>query len=328
MLYFMKKPGKIREHTQNKKEFKHTILLTGGYSMKKLLALALAGIMVVSMSVMVFAEETPAGGDEQTDIPSEDWTDDNIDSDESTDDSATGTNKDIQDLTTSDDDLKWLHDGYLQYPSNWEHIDSWNLPAGVLDAYIAKYGDPRGGSSASGSDSSSGGGSGSYDAASEAEALAAEASGFSMATYIAAAEENKSVGEYMNNAVTAAPGLDNAVPVSQGGNVIINGAPSNQTFSVLKVLSGHTESAKAQAASIGGRVLNVARIDASVYFDTATVNFYMPGVKSGQNIQVYQYDYTSGQWTGVAVSEIREDHVVVDMTSLGVLAFIEVPAAQ
>ena len=149
-----------------------------------------------------------------------------------------------------------------------------------------------------------------------------------MATSIAASEENKSVGEYMNNAVVAAPGLENAVPISQGGNVIINGAPSNQTFSVLKVLSGHTDSAKAQAASLGGTVLNVARIDASVYFDTATVNFYMPGVTAGQNIQVYQYDYTNGQWTGVAVAEVREDHVVVDMTSLGVLAFFEVPAAE
>lgn len=52
----------------------------------------------------------------------------------------------------------------------------------------------------------------------------------------------------------------------------------------------------------------------------------MPGVTAGQNIQVYQYDYINGQWTSVAVAEIREDHVVVDMTSLGVLAFIEVPA--
>ncbi len=195
------------------------------------------------------------------------------------------------------------------------------------DEYLAELPNrPVGGSSSSGGDSSSAGGEAQYDRGSEAAALAAEASGIPMATSIAASEENKSVGEYMNNAVVAAPGLENAVPISQGGNVIINGAPSNQTFSVLKVLSGHTDSAKAQAASLGGTVLNVARIDASVYFDTATVNFYMPGVTAGQNIQVYQYDYTNGQWTGVAVAEVREDHVVVDMTSLGVLAFIEVPA--
>ena len=265
--------------------------------MKKFLALLLAGAMAASMGVMAFAEE--ASGDVV-----EGW-----------------VSKDLATLTTSDEDLQYLYDGaWLKGDS--VDVSSLNIPADVLDAYYAKFG---------GSSSSSCGSSAEeevFDRGSEAEALAIEATGIPMSTTLAAADENKSVGEYMNNAVVAAPGLDNAVPVSQGGNVIINGQPSNQTFSVLKVLSGHTESAKAQAASVGGKVLNVARIDASVYFDTATVNFYMPGVKTGQNIQVYQYDYTSGQWTGVAVSEIREDHVVVDMTSLGVLAFIEVPAAQ
>ena len=252
--------------------------------MKKLLALILAGAMVASMSMMVFAKP---------------WSE------------FTGTDEDITTI---------YNEGWLKDAQYWE-CNAPYLSDDVLDAYIAKYGDPRGGSSED-SDSSDGGDSES------AEAPVIESTGIPMETTLAAADENKSVGEYMNNAVVAAPGLDEAVPVSQGGNVIINGAPSNQTFSVLKVLSGHTESAKAQAASVGGKVLNVERIDASVYFDTATVNFYMPGVKTGQNIQVYQYDYTSGQWTGVAVAEVREDHVVVDMTSLGVLAFIEVPTAE
>ena len=265
--------------------------------MKKFLALLLAGAMAASMGVMAFAEE--ASGDVV-----EGW-----------------VSKDLATLTTSDEDLQYLYDGaWLKGDS--VDVSSLNIPADVLDAYYAKFG---------GSSSSSCGSSAEeevFDRGSEAEALAIEATGIPMSTTLAAADENKSVGEYMNNAVVAAPGLDNAVPVSQGGNVIINGQPSNQTFSVLKVLSGHTESAKAQAASVGGKVLNVARIDASVYFDTATVNFYMPGVKTGQNIQVYQYDYTSGQWTGVAVAEVRVDHVVVDMTSLGVLAFVEIPAAE
>lgn len=268
--------------------------------MKKLLALILAGVMVTSVSVMVFAEESSDG--------------EVVDGWES---------KEFKDLTTSDEDLKYLYEGGWLKGGGSISPDSLGIPADVLKAYYEKYG---GGSSVD--CGSSGGGDVSYDAASEAEALAIEATGIPMETTLAAADENKSVGEYMNNAVVAAPGLDNAIPVSQGGNVIINGAPSSQTFSVLKVLSGHTESAKAQAASVGGKVLNVARIDASVYFDTATVNFYMPGVKTGQNIQVYQYDYTSGQWTGVAVAEVREDHVVVDMTSLGVLAFVEIPAAE
>lgn len=140
----------------------------------------------------------------------------------------------------------------------------------------------------------------------------------------AAAQENKTVGEYMNNAVTEVPGLDEVTPLGQGGHVIINGAPSNQTFSVMKPERKSVDSAKNQAAALGGKVLNVAQIRASVTnFKTATVNFYLKGIKAGQNIKVYQL--VDGEWVELTVTEIREDHVVVDMTSLGTLAFIEVP---
>lgn len=128
----------------------------------------------------------------------------------------------------------------------------------------------------------------------------------------------------MNNAVTELPGLTDLTPVAQGGQVIINGAPTNQTFSVQKPLVVQVQAAQAQAAALGGNIMNVTTVKGSVSFDTATVNFYMPGVTAGQNIQVYQLK--DGVWNNVAVSEIREDHVVVDMTSYGVYAFIEVPA--
>lgn len=105
----------------------------------------------------------------------------------------------------------------------------------------------------------------------------------------AAMAEDKTVGEYMNNAVTRLPGLENVTPLGQGGHVIINGVPGNQTFSVLKPHYAYVTFAKTLADGVGGRVLNVAEIKASVPFDTATVNFYAEGVKAGQNIKVYQY---------------------------------------
>lgn len=158
-----------------------------------------------------------------------------------------------------------------------------------------------------------------------APAPAVEASGIPSAVVAAAAEEGKTVGEYMNNAVTSVPGLESVTPLGQGGHVIINGAPSNQVFSVLKPLAANVTSAKAYAAALGGKVLNVAQIKASVTnFNSAIVNFYMKGVKAGQNVKVYQL--VNGQWVELTVTEIREDHVVVDMKSLGTLAFIEVPA--
>ncbi len=160
---------------------------------------------------------------------------------------------------------------------------------------------------------------------SQSQPEAVEASSVPADVVAAAEAMGKTVGEYMNNAVTSVPGLANVVPIGQGGHVIINGAPSNHVFSVLKPGKGSVYSAKAYAGALNGTVLNVVKIDAAVkHFQTATVNFYMKGVVAGQNIKVFQL--VNGQWVEVKVAEIREDHVVVDMTSLGTLAFIEVLA--
>ncbi len=166
----------------------------------------------------------------------------------------------------------------------------------------------------------------SYSTSGTAAVSAVTASFVPQSVAKAAADENKTVGEYMNNAVTEVPGLEEVVPLGQGGHVIINGVPSNQTFSVLKPVRRDVDSAKAHAASLSGKVLNVAQIKASVTgFDTAQVNFYLKGLKSGQNVKVYQL--VDGVWVELSVAEVRDDHVVVDMTSLGILAFVELPAA-
>ena len=143
-----------------------------------------------------------------------------------------------------------------------------------------------------------------------------------------AAAVGKSVGEYTNNAVVNVPGLTEVTPLGQGGHVIINGAPSNVVFFLTKPSAAVVASAKSQAAALGGKVLNVVGTTSQVVgkFNTAQVSFYAKGVKAGQLIKVYQL--VNGQWVELTVAEIREDHVVVNMTSHGMLAFIEVPAAQ
>ncbi|MDE6318482.1 MAG: hypothetical protein K2M22_01975 [Lachnospiraceae bacterium] len=154
---------------------------------------------------------------------------------------------------------------------------------------------------------------------------AVEASSIPAAVIEAAAAEGKTVGEYLNNVLVTIPGLEYPVPIGQGGHVIINGAPSNQVFTLFKPTSAIVDSAKIFAAKLGGRLLTVARVKASVSgFRTAQVNFYMKGVRAGQNIKVFQI--SNGRWLEVDVIEIRDDHVVVEMTSLGTLAFIEMPS--
>ncbi|MCM1126043.1 MAG: hypothetical protein NC429_06175 [Lachnospiraceae bacterium] len=144
----------------------------------------------------------------------------------------------------------------------------------------------------------------------------------------AAAAQGKSIGEYVNNAVVEVPGLSEVTPMGQGGHVIINGAPSNAIFFLLKPSAANVALAKSQASALGGKVLNVVTTTSQVVgkFSTAQVNFYAKGVKAGQLIKVYQL--VNGEWVELTVAEIRADHVVVNMTSHGTLAFIEVPAAQ
>lgn len=143
-----------------------------------------------------------------------------------------------------------------------------------------------------------------------------------------AIEEDKMIGEYMNNAVTGIWAMDEVVPVAQGGKVIVDGKESNMTFSVLKPELSRVYSAKDHAAALGGSVLNVVKVavPANLKWASANVNFYTPGIVSGRNVKVYAY--ANDTWTECNVTEVREDHVVVDITSEGILAFIEVPAAQ
>ncbi|NBJ94036.1 hypothetical protein [Parablautia muri] len=165
---------------------------------------------------------------------------------------------------------------------------------------------------------------------SKAKAAAADTSdtveGVPSSVVSAAASVGMSVGEYMNNAVVSVPGLDSVTPIGQGGHILINGAPSNVTFNLSKPVLAAVNSAKAQAAALGGKVLNVVKVSSHIGgFNTAQVNYYMKGVKTGQLVKVYQL--VNGQWVELTVAEIRDDHVVVDMTSFGTLAFIEVPGA-
>ena len=140
----------------------------------------------------------------------------------------------------------------------------------------------------------------------------------------AAAQRGLSAGEYYNNAVSSAPGLTNALPVGQGGRILINGVPSNLTASLSRVSSGVVVSAQSQAASLGGRLLYVVDVKfPAANFNTATVNFYVKGLADGTRIAARQY--ANGQWIEVDVAESRTDHVILILKGNGPVAFIALP---
>lgn len=142
---------------------------------------------------------------------------------------------------------------------------------------------------------------------------------------VAAVDMDKLVGEFMANAITGIWAMDDVVTVAQGGKIILDGKQSNVTFPVQKPELSRVYSAKNYAASLGGTVLNVVKIETHVGFGVANVNFYMPGITGEENIHVYHYNEKANAWEELTVTEKRADHVVVDMTSTGTLAFIVTP---
>ncbi len=132
-----------------------------------------------------------------------------------------------------------------------------------------------------------------------------------------AAEKNMSAGEYYNNVVISTPGIENAVTVGQGGNIVVNGVVTNMTAMISKVTNrAYVDSARVNYPE--GRILNVVEVSYPGF--DATINFYMPSVTAEMDIVAMQY--SAGTWVDVDVAEVREDHVVLNMKKSGIVAFI------
>lgn len=131
-----------------------------------------------------------------------------------------------------------------------------------------------------------------------------------------AAQKSMSAGEFYNNAVVSTPGIENAVTVGQGGNLVVNGEVTNMSATITKVTNrAYVDSVRIEQE---GRVLNV--VDVSYPATEATINFYMPGITGEETIAALQYN--AGRWVEIEVAEVRADHVVLNMKGNGVVAFI------
>jgi hypothetical protein len=110
----------------------------------------------------------------------------------------------------------------------------------------------------------------------------------------------------------------------QGGKIEINGGRSNVTFTIKAPAGGTITSANSLAGKVGGNLVSCIETSSpGVAFATAKVNFFVSGVQPGDNIAVYQAQ--GNNWVQLPVVEIRKDHVVVNMTRHGSIAFIRVP---
>ena len=129
--------------------------------------------------------------------------------------------------------------------------------------------------------------------------------------------------EVANNAVSQPAEIpkDDVYAVAQKDKIMINGVPSTQKVVIRKINKKKAAYKAAKTNLYGGKLVN--------YFDvflpaedgnTVTVNFLVPKVKSGEALTVQQF--VDGAWTNVAISEIRKDHVVLDLTRSGSIRFL------
>ena len=140
----------------------------------------------------------------------------------------------------------------------------------------------------------------------------------------AAEERGMKAGEYYNNVVMSTPGVINAIPVGQGGRILVNGAPSNLTATLSKVTMAVSGAANAQAAMLGGTLLNVVKVDfPGANYNVATINFYLKGLAG--NARVAAKQLLDGEWEDVEVVEARTDHVILNLKKGGIVAFVSVP---
>ena len=114
------------------------------------------------------------------------------------------------------------------------------------------------------------------------------------------------------------------MPVGQGGKIVINGVVTNLTATLAKVDKTIAAGANAQAAALGGKLLNVVKISfPGANYNTATINFYLKGLADGAKVAVKQL--VNGVWVDVEVVEVRADHVVLNLTNMGAVAFVQLP---
>lgn len=148
-----------------------------------------------------------------------------------------------------------------------------------------------------------------------------------IAETVQAINENKTIQEHTNNAVTDHWDLerDEIQNLAIGKGAVLDGEEApGLTFNLLKPELKRVYAAKTLAQG-KGKLLAVANVHTHAAFETAAFTFYAPGVKAGDAITVYQR-VTDEEWTAVP-TVVTDDHVAVEITDNAHLAFIKAPEA-
>lgn len=143
-----------------------------------------------------------------------------------------------------------------------------------------------------------------------------------------AIDQDKIIGEHMNNAVVDIWGMDKdqiqALAIGKGA--VIDGVDApGLTFELVKPDLKRVYAAKEVAKDNDGTLLSVVKVHTHVAFDNAKISFYAPGVTADQAITVYER-VDDENWVACP-TEVADNQVAVEITANGHLAFIEGEAA-
>ena len=133
-----------------------------------------------------------------------------------------------------------------------------------------------------------------------------------------------SFAEVANNSISSAEGVakDDFYAFSQGDKILVNGAPSNQKV-ILRKLTSRSAAKKAVKEGLnGGKLVNYfSAILPVADGNTVSVNFYVPKIK-GTETNLIAQQYVEGKWVDVKITEVRKNHVILDLDRSGVVRFV------
>lgn len=144
-----------------------------------------------------------------------------------------------------------------------------------------------------------------------------------------AIDQDKLIGEHMNNAVVDIWGMDKdqVQALAVGKGAIIDGEEaSGLTFELVKPDLKRVYAAKELAKDNAGTLVSVVKVHTHAAFESAEVTFYAPGVAAGQAFTVYER-IDDENWAACP-TEVADNQIVVGITGNGHLAFIEGAAAE
>ena len=137
-----------------------------------------------------------------------------------------------------------------------------------------------------------------------------------------AEDVDKSLPEYVSNAVSDMDGVRNLPAIASASNLVTEGKTTKATCVVDKVDVAAIRYAQKKADAVGGNMLTVVELSApGVNLVDAQVTLNVEGVAAGDAVSVYKS--VKGNWVAVDVVAVAENAVTIKFDSKGIYTLIK-----